>query len=340
MKRVLPVIACLLTFSGLFAQDIHFSQYFASPLTLNPAQTGEFRSTWRGTINYRNQWASIPAPFVTYALSYDMSILNCKMKYDHMGLGFMIFTDKSGNGALSNFTARMSYAYHKALDADNKHKISLGAQLGTTTKRLDFTNLFFESQYDDGEFNPDIPSEEPFETDKINYLDMIAGIKWTSNINQKLNFNLGYAMYHISRPAESFLGDETNDLGTRISANGSLTYLFNDKYSLSPSVLYMSQSGASSLVIGTAFGYQLDKNFGSRKYSAFYLGAFYRNQDAILLFTGVDYQRMRFGFSYDVTTSGLKDANFGNGGFEISLAYIGDMPKCRRKHQLIHCPRF
>jgi hypothetical protein len=37
-------------------QDIHFSQYYASPLSLNPANTGNYDGDWRLMNSYRQQW--------------------------------------------------------------------------------------------------------------------------------------------------------------------------------------------------------------------------------------------------------------------------------------------
>ena len=44
---------------GLNAQDIHFSQFYMSPLNLNPALTGVMNCNTRFVGNYRNQWASV-----------------------------------------------------------------------------------------------------------------------------------------------------------------------------------------------------------------------------------------------------------------------------------------
>jgi hypothetical protein len=47
------------------AQDSHFSQFFSSPLTLNPAFTGKFFGTYRVAGNYRNQWPTINNAFTS-----------------------------------------------------------------------------------------------------------------------------------------------------------------------------------------------------------------------------------------------------------------------------------
>ena len=81
------------------AQDPDFSQFFASPLTLNPALTGKFGGSLRAAGNYRNQWPSIYNAYTTATISVDGGILkNTIPEFDQFGIGIMAFTDKSGNG--------------------------------------------------------------------------------------------------------------------------------------------------------------------------------------------------------------------------------------------------
>ena len=60
----------LISFTGLTlqAQDVHFSQFYAAPLLVNPAQTGNFSGTARVGANYRDQWGSITVPYRTFDL--------------------------------------------------------------------------------------------------------------------------------------------------------------------------------------------------------------------------------------------------------------------------------
>ena len=59
MKKI--VLLLLIGFSLLktTAQDPNFSQFYSSPLTLNPALTGKFNGVLRATGTYRNQWPEI-----------------------------------------------------------------------------------------------------------------------------------------------------------------------------------------------------------------------------------------------------------------------------------------
>ena len=60
MRKCFVFFLTLLICGAVIAQDPHFSQFFASPLTLNPAFTGKFDGSWRLAANHRDQWPSIP----------------------------------------------------------------------------------------------------------------------------------------------------------------------------------------------------------------------------------------------------------------------------------------
>ncbi|HEU0065301.1 MAG TPA: type IX secretion system membrane protein PorP/SprF, partial [Flavisolibacter sp.] len=101
MRKLLCSFIILAFGIGSHAQDPNFSQFFASPLTLNPALTGKFDGVYRVAINYRNQWPTINNAFTTATASFDAGILKGKIPdFDQFGIGFMGFTDKSGNGVL------------------------------------------------------------------------------------------------------------------------------------------------------------------------------------------------------------------------------------------------
>src|SRR5271155_4959484 len=100
-KTLFTFLATFLTLS-VFAQDIHYSQFYASPLTLNPALTGVNDCRYRLSIMYRNQWSSIPAPYVTPSISFDINSLAPKLMKNAgvLSAGLLIYDDKSGDGHL------------------------------------------------------------------------------------------------------------------------------------------------------------------------------------------------------------------------------------------------
>ncbi len=72
------IVACFLP--GISpAQDIHFTQIYMSPLTLNPAMAGAIFKK-QALINYKDQWSSITTPYKTFAASYDMRLNKKKDK--------------------------------------------------------------------------------------------------------------------------------------------------------------------------------------------------------------------------------------------------------------------
>ena len=74
MRKYFVFIFALMLTGIAQAQDPHFSQFFASPLTLNPAFTGKFDGQWRLAANHRDQWPSIPKAYVTTSASLDFPV--------------------------------------------------------------------------------------------------------------------------------------------------------------------------------------------------------------------------------------------------------------------------
>nr|MDQ6904192.1 PorP/SprF family type IX secretion system membrane protein [Bacteroidota bacterium] len=148
MKKKSPLLVALL-FATFFAnaQDPHFSQFFASPLTLNPALTGKFDGTVRVAGNYRNQWPAFNNVYTTSTLSVDFGILKNKLpENDTWGLGILALTDQAGGGILTNNYMGISTSYHKALDEDGFQQLGIGFQGTYGQKRLNNNKLVFEDQ--------------------------------------------------------------------------------------------------------------------------------------------------------------------------------------------------
>src|SRR4249920_776622 len=118
MKKLLLTLLLLSTIVSVsLAQDPNFSQFFASPLTLNPALTGKFDGNFRVAGNYRNQWPSINNAFVTKTGSADFHLLRNNLpEIDRWGFGVLFMNDQNGNGALRTNQFSLSTAYHKGLN--------------------------------------------------------------------------------------------------------------------------------------------------------------------------------------------------------------------------------
>src|ERR1700742_3327464 len=86
------------------AQDPAFSQFFASPLTLNPALTGKFNGGLRVAGNYGNQWPAINNAFIASTVPGDAPILANKLPVnDTWGIGLIAMNDKTASGILNDY---------------------------------------------------------------------------------------------------------------------------------------------------------------------------------------------------------------------------------------------
>src|SRR5687768_10232047 len=102
-KRESRKLFCLLLIFSCInaadAQDLHFSQWFNSPLTTNPANTGFIPDAdYRIGANYRNQYVNVlSVPYKTISIFGDVQVLRDKMENGWVGLGGVILRDVAGS---------------------------------------------------------------------------------------------------------------------------------------------------------------------------------------------------------------------------------------------------
>src|SRR5438067_13574700 len=106
MKKVTLLLTVVLWSVVSFAQDIHYSQFYASPLTLNPALTGVNECNYRANAMYRNQWSSVSSnPYQTPSVSFDIdNVLQRVIKKGTFSLRGLRLDDKPGDGNLQNLS--------------------------------------------------------------------------------------------------------------------------------------------------------------------------------------------------------------------------------------------
>lgn len=337
MKKILvtlTVCVALCTLSN--AQDPNFSQFFSSPLTLNPALTGKFDGLLRVAGNYRNQWPTINNAFVTKTVSVDFGILKNRLaEIDQLGIGILGVTDRAGDGILVTNYAGLSLAYHKGLDENGMHQIGAGFQGTYVGKRLDVSKVDFEDELTPLGFTG--ITNEIFTSQQINvdYIDINAGILYNGSTNGYNNFYIGASMYHINRPKESFQGGEyLLAARTTIQAGGKIP--IGSYNALHIAGNHSMQAKAHNTTVGAAFSYNVTNT--DENPTNVYLGAWYRFDDAIIPYIGLEYNNILIGASYDANTSSLKPASNTRGGMEISLIYIKKPNDPNAKK--LNCPRF
>ncbi len=343
LKNTIKFLATVLMFLAFLpsqAQDIHFSQFYASPMTLNPAMTGFMNNCHRVALNYRNQYPQLYS-YSTFAVSYDAALMRGMMRNDFAGAGITFYNDRQGDGALNNMQILGSLAYHKAIDPNGKVLISVGVQGGWITKSINFQDLVFESQLDGNEFNPMLPNGEAIESNQFSYFDLRAGAMLSGRINKNVGIYGGAGYFHIFEPVETFLGDATNTLGARLVAHLGADIRATRSISIAPNFIFMTQSAAREIVVGSNFGYHFAGASKDSDGTAVYLGASYRIGDNVIALIGAEFNNLKIGISYDINLSTLKTASLGQGGIELSVGYeLGCNSTGRRGYPPVSCPRF
>lgn len=325
ISRASLVAALALTVTGVQAQDVHFTQFTAAPLIVNPAFTGT-QGTWRVAAIYRDQWRSVTSPFKTYAVSLDAPIIPDISHHDNLSAGVQLYNDRAGDGNLSNLSVLGSVAYHKFLGEREDKTLSVGFQAGYTQKSVDLTKLYFPNEYNNGQFEPGTSGEAM--NNKVNYLTINAGLAWSHKVGERFGYQIGLGANNLNQPQESMQKKQNSQvgLGMRYTAQVGLTAFVSEKFSLRPAVLYQSQSTATELVAGNEFNLIVGNPDVHDFTTAVFLGGYYRASDAIMVNAGVEFKGFRVGVSYDYNTSSLKTASNGNGGFEISVVYLVPRP--------------
>ncbi len=321
-------------------QDLHFSQWYNSPLTTNPANTGFIPDAdYRIGANYRNQWSSVmTVPYKTYSVWGDAQIFREQITSGWMGVGGVILRDVAGSGALTSTKIYLSAAYHQMLGT--AHLLSAGFNLGYTNKRVNQHDLRFPDQFDGYFFNQNIPSSVIIDNQNINYFDMQAGVNYAFFPTKEVYVNMGVAAWHLNRPRESFFDSDVTGIDNRIPprytafVNASLKTA--DDWIVNPMGYYSNQAGASEWVIGVNTHYNLSGDGETQLIG----GIYYRGADAVIPQIGFQWKFLRLIFSYDATTSGMKNFNQYRGAYEFAIINHGFYNPYGKEYKQTLCPTF
>lgn len=308
----------MLAFAGistLSAQDPIFSQFYSTPMAINPAFAG---TTYAPRISaiYRHQWPSLAdnrvTAYSTYAASYEQFI-----PAFNSGFGFLVMSDDAGD-LLRTTNASASYAYRVSVN-DGFH-LKLGVEAGFRQYDVDWDKLIFLDQLNeitgpvDEAGNPNTSNE--IRPDALNHtvFDVGAGL-----LAYGETFYGGLAIHHLTTPDESFIELNTGlveGLPMRITLHGGAQFIVKEGNKrqpasfISPNVLLLKQGDQGQINLGAYYSMGL-----------VFAGGWYRhsfgNPDAVIAMAGFQYDVLKVGYSYDFTVSGLTATT--GGAHEISL---------------------
>src|SRR5450631_3278706 len=319
-KILAGIIGSLVIQNVALAQDLHFSQFFNNPLLTNPANTGFIPDAdYRLGASYRNQYSNIMAqPYKTMSIFGDAQVFRNKIETGWLGLGGVILRDEAGTGSLTSTKAYASIAYHQELGLSSL--ITAGFNVGWANKRIDQSKLTYPDQFDGKFFDGSQPTSVVLANNNINYFDLQVGMNYAYFPTVDIYINAGYSIQHVNQPKETFFEDNGNDqISMRHIAFLNGLFKVTDDVIINPNIYYTTQAKASELVLGMNAAYNLSEH-GEKQIIG---GLYYRYKDAVIPMIGLEINNVRFTFSYDVTTSSLKNFNHSQGATEFNILKKG-----------------
>lgn len=337
LKKNISFFLLLITAFNFFtyanAQDVHFSQFYETPLWRNPSLAGIYTGDIRVQSVYRDQWNSVTNAYRTGSLNAEFKMPVGK-EDDFITTGMQLLFDRAGTIGWTSTHVLPVLNYHKSLSTEHNRYLSLGFMGGWVQRRFDPSKVTTNTQYDNGGLG------ENFTNTQYNYLDGSVGMSYNADINDNVenNFFLGAAYHHFNRPNKSFYRNNNIELHPKLVFSGGIRFGVTDYSYVTLQADHSRQGSFSETVAGGMYGLKIGEDPANPLYTL-HAGAFLRWNDAIIPALKLDYNPFSVSLSYDVNISKLKPSSYGRGGFELSVSYIG----IRQRNSSLdnfRCPRF
>ncbi len=323
--RILLLPIFLLAYITLtFGQDPQFTQFYSNPLYQSPSFTGAIEG-YRASLNYRDQWPSLPGKLTTATFSFDYNVSAI-----NSGIGLFVMNDIAGSAAYRNMLAGFLYSYNVMI----KRRVYFRPGVGFyySQRSIDYSKLIFSSQIETGGgASPILPSEMR----NVSALDgSLSGVAFI------YNFWLGLTADHLAMPNKSFT-KYVDRLPVKYTLFGGYRfYKFErligaKRQSVTLAGNYRHQGITDQVDLGLYWSYD-----------PFVLGVWYRDlpfikdysrRDALALLCGYKFEGLSVGYSYDFTLSRMITST--GGAHEISLIYKFEIEQ-KKKFKPIPCPTF
>src|SRR5437773_1795385 len=332
--KMLGVVTSLLIISSGKVQDIHFSQFYETPLYRNPAFAGIFTGDVRVQAVFRSQWNSFVDAYKTASLNAEYKMPVGKGE-DFVTCGLEAFYDRAGSADLTTTIITPVINYHKSISKEKNMYLSAAFMGGIVNRRFDRSRITTNNQYDVG------TDGENFSRTHYSYWDGSAGISFNSGLgnNPQNNLLVGVAYNHFNTPKNSFYENANVLLDSKWVFSCDFKVGVNENSWLTLHSDYSRQGTYKEVIGGVLYGIKIGPVFDDPDYTISG-GAFLRWNDAIIPVIKIDYHPFSIAMSYDVNISQLKTSSYGRGGAELSVTYIGALDRRNSSLNAVHCPRF
>lgn len=346
-KYILLIFLATIFLAPANGQDFHYTQYFMSPLGVNPALAGAYNGSYRINGLYRDQYRGVGSnTFGGFSLNVDAPIIRGFRKQDWIGVGLRMEQNKSGDfGQKLNFYG-LGIAYHLALDKKQNSIFTIGAQYGTggyTYDRLeinDTANSYItgtfsetESQFNSGGQGTGNQGSTNVQGGSLN--DLTVGALYNmKNPKAGSDLKIGVSVEGILNPDRS-ASSRGDDKGIGLHGFGTYEFTMNKRSSLTSGLYYYSNKQASAIIANSILNYKMKP--GDKMILHGGLGV--RNARAALLYLGATVSGIRVGLAYDLDIGASTPATNNHKSIELGVTYIGKIYKKPKPKPIIYCPR-
>jgi len=323
--------------TGAQAQDVYFSQPFATRLHTNPAFTG-LLDDYSVTFSYRNQYPTLVGSFKSTQAAADLRL---DRPGQHHALGLLVNHDRTGALSYTRFEIGALYAYHTRLN--QQFALSGGLRASYGRQQISYGNFLFGDQIsEDGSIVG--PSAEPQTFPPSNYLSLGTGAVLYSS-----QAWISIAGQHLNQPSLGFRQQAKLPLLLNFSGGYKLFLLkpgpgkATREVSVTPTAAFTLQGGSHRIETGVYL-----------TASPVTVGAVYRNislagsvgpQQVLAAVVGIGAGPLRLGYSYDVGLSPLSQSLGGAHEVTLALRSFDRLENAyrrlkRRDYPLAPCPAF
>lgn len=286
-NKILILGLSLLGLSAVNAQQIALSsQYMFNEFAFNPAVAGT-KNFAPLTFSFRRQWMGMNEAPVTQNLSFHSFI------GQNTGAGVQMFNDVAGPTRRTGLSGTFSYA----IQTSEKTRLSFGLSAQVTQFMMDRDKM-----------NTEIPDDIAVQNNTFNQLipDFNFGTYWYGE-----RHFLGVSGYNLLQSK-----DDLFDLTTPVSSTLDRTIFVHGGYMFPVGESFgIEPSGMLRYMMNAPMSFDANLRFVLK--DAYWLGASYRYQDAMVIMIGADLGVLELGYSYDMGMSNL--ATYNSGSHEIFL---------------------
>ena len=290
---LLWILLIICNFAVKAQQDPQFSQNQFNQLTVNPGFAGSSGFINLSLLN-RYQWVGFPGAPVTIVFNTDGAF---KLIGKNDGLGLSILSDVIGFE--KNISVGLNYSWRtKVANGTLGSGISLG--LMNKNLKLDMTGI------DGGNLvNLSDPALPTGEANGI-LADIGVGLFY-----QHKDYYLALSVKHINQAILSYDESGRYSLRRHYYLSGGYTLRMADERLVAIPAVFFKTEGTT---------WQADFNLTIQYDNRFWGGLGYRLQDAIIISFGSElWNGIKFGYSYDISTSAL--SRYNGGSHEVFLSY-------------------